>query len=364
MFTSNYSAIIHLIDSIDPIQYGKTRNYIDGAVTKLSPYISRGVISTQQVARAVLSKGYKPYQIESFLKELAWRDYFQQVWIAKGNDIDTDLKQTQPKVSNNKIPSSIVKHQTGIEAIDKQIETLYATGYMHNHTRMYVASICCNIAQSHWHMPAKWMYYHLLDADWASNALSWQWTAGSFSNKKYYANQENINKFCSTNQVGTFLDISYEAIENIAIPSNLSELMSVELNTNLPKTIPLLIDDSLPFCIHNFYNLDFTWLSNIKANRILLLEPSFFAKYPVSDNTINFLLNLSKNISDVQVFVGEFDELFSNVNANKIYYKEHPTNKHYRGIKQSRDWMFEDVNGYFPSFFAYWKKCEKYLSKL
>jgi len=229
---------------------------------------------------------------------------------------------------------------------------------------MYVASVCCNIAQSNWKMPAKWMYYYLLDADWASNALSWQWTAGSFSSKKYYANQENINKFCSTNQVGTFLDISYEAIENIAIPSNLSELMSVELNTNLPKTIPLLIDDSLPFCIHNFYNLDCTWLSNIKANRILLLEPSFFAKYPVSDNTINFLLNLSKNISDVQVFVGEFDELFSNVNANKIYYKEHPTNKHYRGIKQSRDWMFEDVNGYFPSFFAYWKKCEKYLSKL
>ena len=57
---------------------------------------------------------------------------------------------------------------------------------------MYVASIACNIAQSHWIVPAKWMYYYLLDADWASNSLSWQWVAGT-NLKKYFANQQNIN---------------------------------------------------------------------------------------------------------------------------------------------------------------------------
>ena len=81
MFETDFNKILQQVDAIDPIEYGKTRNYIDGAVTKLSPYISRGVISTKYIARKVLGKGYKPYQIESFLKELAWRDYFQQVWL-------------------------------------------------------------------------------------------------------------------------------------------------------------------------------------------------------------------------------------------------------------------------------------------
>jgi deoxyribodipyrimidine photo-lyase len=98
------------------------------------------------------------------------------------------------------------------------VEELKQTGYMHNHLRMYVAAIACNIGHSHWHLPARWMYYHLLDADWASNALSWQWVAGSFSSKKYYANQENINKYCHTQQRNTFLDVSYEAYETMPTP--------------------------------------------------------------------------------------------------------------------------------------------------
>lgn len=364
MIATEYRKIIDQIDAIDPIKYGKTRNYIDGAVTKLSPYISRGIISTKQIAKSVVAKGYKPHHIEIFLKELAWRDYFQQVWIAKGNDIDNDLKHIQSKVSHHNIPSSIIHHDTGIEAIDNHIKALYTNGYMHNHVRMYVASLCCNIAQSHWHTPAQWMYYYLLDADWASNALSWQWTAGSFSSKKYYANQENINKFCHTKQYNTFLDVSYESIENMDIPKELQELSSLDLRTNLPQNTPLQIDSSLPTCIYNFYNLDCRWMSDIHANRILLLEPKFFQKYPVSDYTIQYLLSLSQNIENIQIFVGEFDELYSHIQPSTVYYKEHPTNKHYKGIQHQRDWIFQEVKGYYPSFFAYWKQCEKVIHTL
>mgnify|MGYP006195700273 CR=1 FL=1 len=60
---------------------------------------------------------------------------------------------------------------------------------------MYLAAMVCNNAKSHWLTPARWMYYHLLDGDLASNALSWQWVAGTFSHKKYIANQQNINKY-------------------------------------------------------------------------------------------------------------------------------------------------------------------------
>ena len=92
MFPLAYAEILQRVRAIDPVKYASTRNYINGAVTYLSPYISRGIISTKLILSEVLKKGYKPAQIEKFIQELAWRDYWQQVWIAKGNAINQDLK--------------------------------------------------------------------------------------------------------------------------------------------------------------------------------------------------------------------------------------------------------------------------------
>jgi len=360
MFSTSYQHILEKIEEIDPIKYGKTRNYIDGAVTQLSPYISRGVISTKMIAERILSKGYPFNEIEFFLKELAWRDYYQQVQIALKENINTDIRQLQENITTFEIPTAVVNAKTSINAIDKGIIELYTTGYLHNHLRLYVASICCNIAECHWSKPAAWMYYHLLDADWASNTLSWQWVAGSFGSKKYFANQENINKYCNSSQTQTFLDVSYESFNNIKIPEKLSERVSIELESNLPKASKVLIDEAIPTYIYNFYNLDCTWDSNVNANRILLLEPSFFKKYPVCKRTIDFVIDLANNISNLQIYVGEFIELFPDGNIqNIIHFKEHPLFSHYKGIKHKRDWMFEDVTGYFPSFFSYWKTCKK-----
>jgi deoxyribodipyrimidine photo-lyase len=360
MFETSFDAIKDRIATADPIAYGRSRNFIDGAVTYLSPYISRGVISTKQVLEAILNKGYQPKQIEKFIQELAWRDYWQQIWIAKENAIDHDLKQQQPNAKFQGIPTAITKGETGIEAIDAAISEFYSAGYLHNHVRMYIASICTNIAKCHWRQPAQWMYYYLLDGDWASNALGWQWVAGANSNKKYYANQGNINKYCHSNQQHTFLDVSYEELPKMDVPQELVAIELFDLTTNLPKSDSLNIDHGLPTLLYNFYNVDPNWKSEEKANRILLLEPSHFKKYPVSDTSIAFLLGLSENIKGLQIFVGEFNELISTYNPEQIHYKEHPTNKHYQGIQEDRDWMFS-VTGYYPSFFAYWKKCKKEL---
>ena len=101
---------------------------------------------------------------------------------------------------------------------------------MHNHLRMYTAAICCNIGQYHWLQPAKWMYYHLLDGDWGSNALSWQWVAGTNSHKKYIANQENINKYCFTKDENTFLDKSYAELSAFEkIPLEIKDEMDLFL---------------------------------------------------------------------------------------------------------------------------------------
>jgi deoxyribodipyrimidine photo-lyase len=226
---------------------------------------------------------------------------------------------------------------------------------------MYTASAVCNIAQSHWLHPARWMYYHLLDGDWASNACSWQWVAGANSSKKYYANQENINKYTHTRQFNTFLDKPYEWFESPDCPKHLMDNQEASLKTILPEAAPLQVDQQLPTFVYNYYNLDPLWHAGEEGNRILLLEPEFFNNYPVSERCMDFMLALSKNIQNIQVYVGDFEQLCHQQGLKDIYYKENPLNIGYKGIEDSRDWMASQLTGYFPSFFAYWKKIEKLL---
>ena len=359
-FPTNYKQIVERLEHINPIKYAQTRNFTDGAVTYLSPYISRGVISLQQVLQHVL-KTYKPYQIEKFIQELAWREYWQRVWQSIGDEIFTDIKQEQPEVTHRKMVAAIENASTGIEAIDSHIDQLYATGYMHNHLRMYISSICCNTAKAHWLQPSQWLYFHLLDGDLASNSLSWQWVAGSFSSKKYYCNQENINRYTNSQQQNTFLDKSYDVLTRMEIPEVLEEKTNFFPSTELPVKVTPNIVDALPIYIYNSYNLDPAWHSETPANRILLLEPVHFKKYPVSEKVMTFITDLSKNVEGIQIFAGSFSELKALATNNIIHYKAHPTTSHYTGISEKYDDLFPAVTGYFSSFSSYWKKCAKYL---
>ncbi len=367
-FPTNYTAILERINHINPTKYAKSRNYISGAVTYLSPYIARGVISLPQIKNDILSK-YKFYEAEKLLQELAWREYFQRQWQFYGDNIFTDIKQPQQQVTHYQIPEAIVAASTNIDGIDTAINSLYQTGYMHNHCRMYTAMLTCNVAKAHWLQPAKWLYYHLLDGDIASNHLSWQWVAGSFSSKKYFANQENISRYTNSNQTKGYLANSYEAIADMPIPNVLQATTDFIVTTNLPAQLPITLDYNLPLLIYNSYNIDPNWRKDDTANRILLLEPSHFSKYPVSDKVINFIIQLAKdNIPNIQIFVGEFGTIKAmyqpNLEEGSICYKEHPTTHHYLGIEESRDWLCPKVSGYFPSFFAYWKKAERYLRQV
>ena len=130
-----------------------------------------------------------------------------------------------------------------------------------------------------------------------------------------------------------------------------------DLTTEIKK---LEIDNNLPSLIYNYYNIDPNWRIDEKANRILLLEPEIFSKYPVSKKCIQFALKLSDNIDEIQFFSGSFEQLKKEYSIDKFVFKEHPLNSHYIGIKDERDWLYK-IDGDYLSFFKYWNKIKKKL---
>ena len=142
------------------------------------------------------------------------------------------------------------------------------------------------------------------------------------------------------------------------IPEILNEKSSSILSTNLSQfENDIILNEDLPLVLYNHYNLDAEWLKDIEANRVLILEPSFYEKYPVSDKVIEHILFWASKIPNIQIFKGSFEALQQQFQGT-IHFKEHPINSHYKGVEHPRDWMFE-VKGYFSSFFAFWKKCLK-----
>ena len=378
-----YDALIEQVKSYHPGKYPITRNFTNGAVTNWSPYISRGLLSPVLVMEQLKMK-YHQQEWMGFMQQMAWREYFQRVWQHKGNLILEDLKSAQSKVILESLPIPISEGNTGIQALDKAIHHLYAHGLMHNHVRMYISMLHSNIFKAAWLPGAKWMYANLLDHDPAANFLSWQWVAGTFSSKQYIANQENINKYTNTKQRGTFLDREYENLQTSIFdhldtiqsnhsgkwPDQLDQEYDVDTavilknieNTNQSKIYDInQIVPNIPFCIYNSFNLDPLWHADEETNRILLLEPNHFDQFPVTEKVVQFIIDLATtNIQGIQIFIGNFEDLLQHIQSS-IYFKEHPTTLHYKGIQETRDWLFSEVNGYYPSFFGYWKKCERYL---
>jgi deoxyribodipyrimidine photo-lyase len=119
------------------------------------------------------------------------------------------------------LPSDIREGRTGVPCIDSAVRQLYATGYIHNHARMWIASYCVHFRKVHWRAGADWLYAHLLDGDLPSNHLSWQWVASSFSSKPYLFNAENVARYAPQSAFkawiskGTVIDTSYEALDDM-----------------------------------------------------------------------------------------------------------------------------------------------------
>jgi deoxyribodipyrimidine photo-lyase len=230
-FPPTLPAALARIAAVRPAAYARTRNALDGAVSGLSPYLTHGLVSLTDVLAGVVAQHALDVQ-HKFIYELGWRAYFRHVWQQRGEGILRSLHEgpLPDQAYATTLPDDIAQARTGVPAIDEAVRTLYATGWLHNHARMWLASYVVHLRKVHWRSGADWLYGHLLDGDLASNHLSWQWVAGTGSHKPYLFNAENVARYAPApwHSSGSVIDTSYEALDRIARASSAVVASSVE----------------------------------------------------------------------------------------------------------------------------------------
>ena len=191
-----------VLKQVNPPGYAKTRNFHLGKVTRLSPYIRYGVLSLAEVRDFALKKVQNPNEAEKLVQELGWRDYWQRLYAEKGDGIWKDQEEYKTgyaaQVYAAELPADVAQGTTGMVCIDSFSRELRETGYLHNHQRMWMAAYLVHWRHVRWQVGARWFLAHLLDGDPASNNLSWQWVASTFSHKPYFFNRENLEKYTNS----------------------------------------------------------------------------------------------------------------------------------------------------------------------
>ncbi len=183
--------------------YSKLRNFDLGPegrsnVSCLSPYITHGIVSEKEIIKKSLDK-FSFAKNEKFIQEILWRTYWKgwlelrpNVW----NDYLIELKKIRDDFKDNKEYLNAIEGKTNIECFNYWVKELKENNYLHNHTRMWFASIWIFTLELPWQLGAEFFMQHLYDGDAASNTLGWRWVAGIQTQGKHYlASEWNIKKF-------------------------------------------------------------------------------------------------------------------------------------------------------------------------
>ena len=184
-------------------EYSKFRNFDFGPekrtnISCLSPYITHGIINEKEVIQKALSK-FSFSKNEKFIQEVLWRTYWKG-WLELRPNVWTDylveLNQIKNEFQNNKNYLSAIEGKTDIECFNEWVNELKENNYLHNHTRMWFASIWIFTLELPWQLGAEFFMQNLYDGDAASNTLGWRWVAGVQTQGKHYlASEWNIKKF-------------------------------------------------------------------------------------------------------------------------------------------------------------------------
>ena len=229
-------------------EYSKLRNFDFGPekrsnISCLSPYITHGIINEQEVIQKALSK-FSFSKNEKFIQEVLWRTYWKG-WLELRPNVWADylieLNQIKNEFKDNKDYIAAIEGKTKVDCFNEWVKELKENNYLHNHTRMWFASIWIFTLELPWQLGAEFFMQHLYDGDAASNTLGWRWVAGVQTQGKHYlASEWNIKKFTN------------------------NRFQNIKLNENAP---PKISEKS-----YQIIKQDFTNPQNIEEKNLLIFE--------------------------------------------------------------------------------------------
>jgi hypothetical protein len=280
--TSRASAIEKLNKFVEQnlFEYSRLRNFDYGPedrsnISCLSPYITHGVISELEVIKKSLSK-FSFSKNEKFIQEVLWRTYWKgwlelrpNVW----KDYLIELNKIREEFKDNQNYRNAIDGKTNIECFNQWVNELKENNYLHNHTRMWFASIWIFTLELPWQLGAEFFMQHLFDGDAASNTLGWRWVAGVQTQGKHYlASEWNIKKFTNNR----FNNIKLKESAPPKFSKKTYSIVKQDFrNKNIDNQNLLIFENNLSFETTDFQNNKFKKIyiiSNKNENRSIKLS--------------------------------------------------------------------------------------------
>ena len=314
-------------------EYSKLRNFDFGPekrtnVSCLSPYITHGVINEREIIEKSLSK-FSFSKNEKFIQEVLWRTYWKG-WLELRPNVWTDylieLNKIREDFKDNQNYKNAIEGKTNIECFNYWVNELKENNYLHNHTRMWFASIWIFTLELPWQLGAEFFMQHLYDGDAASNTLGWRWVAGVQTQGKHYlASEWNIKKFTNNR----FNNIKLNENANPKVSEKTYSIVKKDFsNKNIDDRNLLIFENNLSFETSDFQNNEFKKIyiiSNKNESRTIKLSENVIKfksllindqKQRLNDKSINcetIDINEIKNIGEKVI------ALYPNVGENLDY---------------------------------------------
>ncbi len=315
-------------------EYSRLRNFDFGPdkrdnVSCLSPYVTHGVLNEIEIIKKSLAK-FSFSKNEKFIQEVLWRTYWKG-WLELRPNVWADylvsLKGIREKFGVNKEYLNAIEGNTNIECFNEWVKELKENNYLHNHTRMWFASIWIFTLDLPWQLGAELFMQHLYDGDAASNTLGWRWVAGVQTQGKHYlASEWNIKKF--TNNRFNNIKLNENA------PPKVSEKTYSIVKQNFIN--PQDIDQNNLLVFENNLSLETTDFKDVKFKKIYLISnKNENRSIKLSEKVIQFKSHLIKDqeqriknqsieceiidISEVKNIGGNFIGLYPTVGENLDY---------------------------------------------
>ena len=281
--TSRVSAIEKLNKFVEQnlFEYSRSRNFDYGPnnrsnISCLSPYITHGIISELELIKKSLSK-FSFSKNEKFIQEILWRTYWKG-WLELRPNVWTDylneLKKIHEEFKDNSDYKNGIEGKTNIKCFNEWVNELKENNYLHNHARMWFASIWVFTLELPWQLGAEFFMKHLYDGDAAANTLGWRWVAGiQTQGKNYLASEWNIKKF--TNNRFSNIKLNENAPPKTSNKTYTASKLEFNNPQNFEEKNLVIFENNLSFETSDFKDQKFKkifLISNKNENRIIELS--------------------------------------------------------------------------------------------